>query len=251
MMRAPKHAWKLAPAAVAALALAGPPQADASIIYQETFDNDTEENQNLEDAPWNWSWAINAGGGRPAGADVGLVSGGEFGYNFQNEDEMQAVISWFDDVNIAQGDITELAVDIRHGDADSETRFVVQVGGEWFATATPGMMETPHDGDEWTEISWAFSSVGAWVPILNDDDPFDGISGQDGGEGFDLLATGQLNGDDLPSGNITAVGVYNYTPDLSGWPGSAIRYDNPTVIPEPASLALIGAGGLLLLRRRR
>ena len=248
MMRAPKHAWKLAPAAVAALALAGPPQADASIIYQETFDNDTGENQNLEDAPWNWSWAINAGGGRPAGADVGLVSGGEFGYNFQNEDEMQAVISWFDDVNIAQGDITELAVDIRHGSAESETRFVVQVGDDWFATATPG---TTVDED-WTEISWAFSSVGAWVPILNDGDPFDGISGQVGGDGFDVLDLGQLNGEDLPSGNITAVGVYNHAPNYDGpWPDFAIRYDNPTVIPEPASLALIGAGGLLLLRRRR
>ena len=225
------------------------------IIYTQPFDNPGGD-ANLESSPWNWSWAINAGGGRPGGSSIARVSGGEFGFSAQNTNDMRELISWYDGSeveSIGQGTLSGFSIDLRHGSTASETRFVIRIGDDWFATTLAFSVDVVSDTD-WVTRTWDFTNAGsAWTPILNDDDPFDGISGQDGGTGFDLVGTGTLTGmdDPLPSGVISAVGVLNRSAG-NDWPDSAIRYDNFTVIPEPSAYAaLLALAALALVAYRR
>lgn len=224
----------------------------AQILYTQPFNNPGGD-ANLEDNPWNWSWARNAGGGRPGNSNIARVSGSEFGFSFQNGSGFQEIISWYDGTevsNIAQGSLSSFSIDLRHGSTDNQTRFVIRIGDDWFATTQAFSAES---SESWVTRTWDFTNAGsAWTPILNDVDPFDGISGQNGGDGFDLVGTGTLTGmdDPLPTGAITAVGVLNRSASTST--GQEIRYDNFTVIPEPSAYAaLLALAALALVAYRR
>ncbi len=81
--------------------------------------------------------------------------------------------------------------------------------------------------------------------------------------GLDDLTFRSLDPDDLLAGpgaevdtssvlaNVTGVGYYSAFEGQSWMADHATQIDSFTVIPEPASLALLGLGGLVLLRRRR
>lgn len=233
-------------------------------IYNQPFDNATGSDQNIENAPWNWGWAIQGGGGRPGGSNVGRVSGSAgvggdpgFGVNIQNISALREMITWYagsEVANIAQSSLTGFSIDLRHGSAASETRFVIRIGDDWFAT-TQAFTVDVGNADNWVNRSWTFTTAGAaWTPILDRTDTSQPFGGVTGGNGFTALGTGTLAGmtDPLPSGAITAVGVFNRSAG-NNWPDPAIRYDNFTVIPEPSTYALLfglGAMALLLYRRR-
>lgn len=229
-------------------------QVDAAVLYQETFDNTTDQAPitNLD----GWNWAVNDGAGSNTGnRQFGLLSsnagvGGDpgFAYNFSGVGA-RAILAWYDDAVFSQSDVTALSAFIGHSNAGNETRFAVRIetidGPEWFVTTafgTNNVGAATNFASGAIEFSVPFTTDGAqWRALA-----FDGLVG-DASSGFDLF-NGAQSGmvDDLPAGDITAVGVYSYTQN-----NSVTRLDNFTVVPEPASLTLLTLGGLAMLTRRR
>lgn len=249
-----KKTFLLLPAlALGAVAASG----QVTVIYSQPFDNPGGD-ANLEASPWNWSWARNGGSGRPSNSNIARVASAEFGFSFQNNANLQEIISWYDGEeveNIAQSSNLQFSIDLRHQNAASETRFVIRIGDDWYAT-TETFTNTGDVGD-WTSHTWDFTNAGsAWVQIMDrttSTDGFDGVSVTS--NGFTILGAGDPGGlaDPLPAGAITAVGVLNRSGSTTA--DQQIRYDNFAVaIPEPSTYAaLIGllALGLVAWRRRR
>lgn len=237
---------------VAALGVAGA-SADAAILYQETFDNTV--NRTPLTAISGWGWAVSDGlGSDSSGRQFGMMSdsngvGGTpgFAYNFSGVGT-RANLAWYEGSSFSQSDITEISAFIGHGNSSNETRFAIRVdtvdGPEWFVTTafgTNNVGSAANFASGATEFSVPFTTDGsAWRAL-----DFDGLVGA-ASDGFDVFNGAQTGlAGSLPAGDITAVGVYSYNA------GSSSRFDNFTVIPEPASLALLGLGGLVMLARRR
>jgi len=65
------------------------------------------------------------------------------------------------------------------------------------------------------------------------------------GSNGQTLATGDITGDGLVNGQDLAILAANFGAGAAALPGQG------SAVPEPTSLALLGLGGLALLRRRR
>jgi hypothetical protein len=127
-------------------------------------------------------------------------------------------------------------------------RIAVEIGTNWFATAQVFANATAissignfPSGAEKQTFNWT-TTAGAWRTL----DFVPGVS----------LALGGAAGSDLPSGLITAFGLYS-DPVSSGTSTATRRWDtfeiNATAIPEPSSLLLVlfGVGVLMGVRRSR
>lgn len=242
-------------------------------LYAESFDNTTDPGVNVPVGTTNtaapstatWMYATSGGADRsgssivfsPGVGATGLGTANGFVYHSTNADSnaWRNVVYWDPTVNLDQSIITELSIAIRHQNAGHHTRFVVQVGDDWFATAQSWGMDTANNAN-WETKTFDFSSQDAWVPLLNPDGTgsFDGLMGaaSAGFTPFDAatLTTGVQN---LPGGSITAIGFLT-----SGHPnvGGNARTDSlvVTAVPEPSTYAaLLGllALGVVAYRRRR
>ncbi len=110
------------------------------------------------------------------------------------------------------------------------------------------------------------------------DDQFKGINMRADGPGIDPAQAGEFNGIEYVlldeaktlegSGDFTVGAEATYTTselDLSSYDGLVVAFgmkpgfggereawvDNVSVVPEPATMSLLGLGGLVALRRRR
>jgi len=117
----------------------------------------------------------------------------------------------------------------------STTDFAVQFNfllpGTWFVTpqAPPDIkVDAVDDANELSVTSFGVTS-GAIIPADASDHPIAVIS--------------------VPVG--TPLNISNWGNDVAAISGSLGQVDTITYIPEPASVALLGLGGLTLLRRRR
>lgn len=231
--------------------------------YVQTFDNATNQIR-VEDAGIGWLRASDDGtdpteAGRLSNA---LGSDGTEGFAYTFRTGNNATLMWNGGVNFAQSEVTGFSAMVGHGNASNLVRFLIRIDDagtdRWYASAIGGAASTTgnaawfQNGAELFQLSFA---TAAWIPVLNPagDAPFGGgaFSGQgSNSDGFTRLGAGDLsaNAVSLPAGNITAVGAY-----LANLGGSATRFDDFTVVPEPSTYAaLLGllALGLVAYRRR-
>lgn len=230
-------------------------------IYFQPFDNTIDQSP-IETID-GWSYAVHDGVARTPGnsaqqyGNLSNVLGG-LAYNANSPhggSEDRGILTWTNGgavpLNIAQTTPgLAFSVLLGHNSADAESRFAIRVDNDWFVAAQPVSMASPvqwasgmETGAETYELAFT-TSGSAWAPLA-----YDSLLGADS-SGFELYI-GPVAGlaGDLPAGAITAVGIYNYTPE-----GSVTRYDDFTVIPEPSAYAaVLGliAAALLVLRSRR
>ena len=233
--------------------------ATADVIYSQNFDTPDTTTTN-GDALGVYSWAVHAGGAggnsilhasndwdNPVTSvatqarvvnDAGAPSTSDRIFTFWGNGN-QDLLFWTEDFTpIAQSGYNDLTIAwSQRDDAGNGQRATVAIdtgsGVQWYAadvkTAT-----------SWTSQSSLLASS-IWVPFS-----FDGTQTTNASAGFNVSGTAGA----LADGNIVAVGLYLEMLDEKG-----SRFDSfaltGTPIPEPASLALMSLGGLMILGGRR
>ena len=244
-----------------ALAL-GAVTASGQILYLQPFDNETNQLR-VEEAGIGWQRATHTGvdfgqAGRLSDSKgVDGVPGLAYSFGGSNN----STLMWNGGVNFTQSQVTGLSAMVFHGNASNELRFLIRIDDDgtdrWYASAIGGKASTIGAAGAFETEAELFQlsfATTAWVPVLNADEtgPFAGgaLTATTESDTFTRLGVGDLtaNAVVLPDGNITAVGAYLAVV------GSATRFDDFTVIPEPSTYAaLLGllALGLVAWRRRK
>jgi hypothetical protein len=235
---------------VAAGLLAAATTADALVVYNETFDNDTGDNRGIVHVNWRANYGngatifdtsntsttggpINARFSSPDGSP-GIFWHGNFErftrWIWWTEEQFLGDISQLDSISFAPRN----AHSLQNTNGDEDLHVALRVGGNWFVSQEEfNNLST----DSWDSLELDVSSAA-----------FQGLNFTSGSI---LGLPGAVTA--LPaSGEVTAVGFYDDQFD------STIRVDDVVVsdlresaVPEPASLGLISLAGLVLLNRRR
>lgn len=251
-------------------------KADGAVIYRQTFGRPDTPTTDMSPGVWGWADFDSAGAwntvanvansgingsasGRPidvANVNAGPNSDGTTGayargihyflggigtpvmsmtpqFSFNPDDYETVKFSWYEG----------------NADATATMRLIVQAGGQWYAGATA--FSTPATtlgafaaSAELKEVEYDRAAAN-WL-TLNFDGSYN--PGTDTGTNSSVaLSLGAAPGSDL-SGMITAFGVYVEGPGTRRFDTFEIN----AIVPEPASLLLVGAAGvgLALVRRR-
>ncbi|MCD8483286.1 MAG: PEP-CTERM sorting domain-containing protein [Verrucomicrobia bacterium] len=235
--------------------------ASAQIVFTETFNYTGGTNPLINIAGWSWQSVTvafsDASGQRQfsrISSNNGIGGTAGFAYNAPQRrprrGSLTHLVQWTIIFPINSRVDQRL---YRPQQCSQRNPLVVQVEGEgWFATTqswTTPAMTAGNFPTQAQQVTFDFvADASAWRPLA-----FDGLLG-DASSGFAVFSGDQsanaLAGN-LPSGSITAVGVYHYMAA-----GAITRFDNFTVtaIPEPSTYAAIFGAlalGLIALRRRR
>jgi hypothetical protein len=187
----------------------------------------------------------------PATAFDGGTNGVAFFY-YGTENEARAFLMTHTLETAVAQNTPNLAFDWWYGTQDTQgnVRLAVEIGGNWYlnttnfssttSTATAQMVSQGQNANvvfdpnaaNWADFSFTENSS------------------------FDVLSSVTARGSDLPTGDITAFGIYSYNPNTTlnsnnnRFNGTSI--DSVQVIPEPSALALVGVALLscALIRRR-
>lgn len=170
-------------------------------------------------------------------ADSTVAGRGYFLAGVPGEGAMEA-LAWTDDapaVDVA--DLETLSARLNNKSAADAVRFAVRVAGQWYASDEAFGIDPPGVGyDDWS------NSRQVSLDVATDAAAWRVLDVQPG----TALALGAASPADL-AGMADAFGVFLEVAD-----GGLVRLDDFTVIPEPATLAVLAlGGGLLAMRRRR
>lgn len=181
----------------------------------------------------NWTWN-GAGGG--TGHDSRLFATGNFGGSQL----------WICHPDALGSGITSAGIVV---DPDTDYAFVGNLVAETFAGARDN--EFAVDLLIGPDVGSALSVVGGPVTVIGRGDGGDGVPADAIDDSYeDQITTIPFNSGVVGAGDRLFIEIVYVGPGPSANPGFT-GVDNIAVIPEPATLVLLGLGGLLMLRRRK
>lgn len=252
-----------------------------SVVYRETFGNNTAGNISLSVA----GWAVHGGGGLVRTADTGIgissatgrgttlanvnagssssLTNGFIFAGFQNAGQSGANnftangagILWTNEYTIGRGaqELSSVSFYLGNGGTGATVRVALQIGGGWYVSNqtfanNPAVASGTFGASSVLNTFNFTTSASAWRQLN-----FNAPSLTANGSQLSLVGTTLASA--LPSGDVTAFGLYV---DAVATNNGTVRVDSfeiaTSAIPEPSAFAsLAGAGALAFgaLRRRR